>query len=174
MVGALTGCTHNAEAPRAQILDARLVGETVPVLEAELDLRFSPQMLEAMDRGIPLALVFHLSGREGKTRLRSERRLQLRYLALARRYEALDLDTGNARIFPSRTQLLAALDQVRLPLDAEWSALRRAGTSAGRRGRIALTLELDQGALPGPLRLPALVSADWRLAAPEFVWQSGG
>lgn len=167
LTAALAACSHDANAPGAEVLGARLAGDASPVLETEVDLRFSPTMLEALDRGIPLRLRFELAGERGATRLSAQRELQLRYVPLARRYQVLDLQTGSSRSFPRRPQLLAALDRVRLPLAPEWAALRDGGT-------LALDLKLDQAALPGPLRLPALLSAEWRLTAKEFAWRSDG
>jgi len=167
MAVALAACTQGSGAPTATISAARLAGDDNPVLEAELELRWSPAMLEALERGIPLRLRFELAGENGGSRLHAQRELQLRYLPLARRYEVRDLQTGSARSYPRRPQLLAALDRVRLPLADEWQALRAGGA-------LSLALELDHAALPGPLRLPALLSAQWRLASGEYAWRNAG
>ena len=75
--------------------------------------------------------------------------------------------SGARRTFPRRTQLLAALDHVRLALPASWGTIT-AGTP------LALTLTLDRSALPGPLRLPSLLARDWRLPEARHAWPHAG
>lgn len=136
------------------------------MLAANLRIAFSPVMLEALERGIPLRLAFTLR-REGRGATLSARpSLTLRYAPLAQAFLLVD-DGGATRAFASRTQMLAALDRVRLPLPRDW-----ADAPAG--ARYELRLRLDDAALPGPLRLPALVSRAWRLATPEHAWRAQG
>ena len=152
--------------PQAQIVQAALA--TGPALEADLRLVFSPTMLEALDRGIPLTLSMELrADTRGATRLVERQRLELRYLPLAQQYQWLESASGARRTFPRRTQLLAALDHVRLALPASWGTIT-AGTP------LALTLTLDRSALPGPLRLPSLLARDWRLPEARHAWPHAG
>jgi hypothetical protein len=92
--------------------------------------------------------------------------LQLRFLPLAQQYQIVDLDNGGVRNFPRRAQLLAALDRVRLALPAEWATLQ-----AGTPVELRVGLEVD--ALPAPLRLPALLSRQWRIDPPVHRWTAG-
>jgi hypothetical protein len=163
VLGLLGGCA-DGEPPQARILGAQLRAEPAPVLEADLRLRFSAPMLEALDRGIPLALEFRLDGRGRVARLALRRHLELRYLPLAQQYQIRDRESGSVRRVARRTQLFAALDRVHLPLPPEWRAL------AAPPAELRLRVALDDETLPGPLRLPALVSAAWRLRAPEYAW----
>lgn len=135
-----------------------------PALAVDLRLVFSAAMLEALDRGIPLTLSMELrADSRGVARLVERRRLELRYLPLAQQYQWLEPETGTRRTFPRRTQLLAALDHVRLALPAPWSEVT-AGTP------MTFTLNLDRRALPGPLRLPSLLARDWRLPQARYAW----
>ena len=125
-------------------------------------------LLEALDRGIPLTLAMELrTETRGAARLVERRRLELRYLPLAQQYQWLEPESGTRRTFPRRTQLLAALDHVRLVLPASWGTIA-AGTP------LALTLTLDRSALPGPLRLPSLLARDWRLPEARHAWPHAG
>lgn len=151
-------------APSASISRASLVADPAPALEADLDLVLSRDMLEALGRGIPLVLELALEGRGDAATLTESRRLRLRYLPLARRWQLLD-GGGAERHFARRAQLLAALDRVRLPLPATWLALLD-------DGEFRLTLSLDASALPGPLRLPALLRRDWRLPTTTYAWHA--
>lgn len=148
------------------IESARIVRLPEPVLDASLRLRPSSQMLAALDRGVPLTLRFRLRTQDATPALDTTRRIELRYLPLAQQYQLRDLDTGLMRYFPRQAQLLAALDRVRLPLDVAW-----AGLAAGTACTLSLVLDVD--ALPAPLRLPALVSAQWRLNPAEHRWTDG-
>jgi hypothetical protein len=157
----LAGC-HGG----GSIDSARIVRVPEPVLDAGLRLQPTAQMLEALDRGVTLTLRLRLRASFPGGELDSVRRIGIRYLPLAQQYQLTDLDTQAARNFPRRAQLLAALDRVRLPLDAQW-----AGLPIDAVCRLSLALDID--ALPATLRLPALLSADWRLDPQEFRWTSG-
>ena len=163
---ALAACGAREGAPSATILAAAVADEPAPTLTANLRVAFSPVMLEALERGIPLRLAFALQRSGGGASLAARPALTLSYAPLAQQYLLVD-DSGAARSFARRTQLLAALDRVRVPLPPAF-----AGAPAG--ARYALRVRLDDAALPGPLRLPALVSRDWRLATDEHVWRAPG
>jgi hypothetical protein len=112
-------CAGPATPPAPQARIAQAVLAAGPALDADLRLVFSSTMLEALDRGIPLTLSMELrADARGATRLIELRRLELRYLPLAQQYQWLETETGTRRTFPRRTQLLAALDHVRLALPA--------------------------------------------------------
>ncbi|HVF34012.1 MAG TPA: DUF4390 domain-containing protein [Candidatus Saccharimonadia bacterium] len=159
----LPGC-GDGTAPRASITRAALIADPAPALEAELELVLSRAMLDALEQGIPLVLELALEGRDPDATLSASRTLKLRYLPLARRWQLVD-GGGAERHFARRAQLLAALDRVRVPLPPEWLVLRDGG-------RFRLTLSLDTGALPGPLRLPALLRRDWRFPTTTYAWQA--
>lgn len=147
------------------IESARIDGGATPAIDARLRLEPSAQLLAALDRGVPLVLRIEIDAR-GARRLDAVRRIELRYLPLAQRYAWTDLETGGTRTFARRSLLLAALDRVRLPLDADWADL-----PAGTRCTLSVALDID--ALPPPLRLPALFSPRWRLDLPEHAWTAG-
>jgi hypothetical protein len=161
-----TGCTRHDD--DARVLDARLVRSPGAALEADLALRFSPVMLDALEHGIALTLTFALDAhpRAGPS-LSTERHLRLSYAPLAGQYVVTGVDDGRTRTFARRTQLLAAFDRVRLDLPREWAALPEDTP-------LALTVALDRSALPGPLRLPALLSSDWHLATAVYRWPQDG
>jgi hypothetical protein len=158
----LLGACHGGGA----IESARIEGGVAPVLDARLRLAPSADVLAALDRGVPLVLRIEVEARSAGPMLRTERRIELRFLPLAGRYAWTDLDSGTVRTFARRPLLLAALDRVRLPLDPAFAEL-----PAGTRCRVRLALDVD--ALPAPLRLPALFSPRWRLAPPDYAWTVG-
>ncbi len=164
LAAGLAGCGEGAP-PSAAIRRAALVADPAPVLDAELELVLSRTMLDALERGIALELVLIVEGHDADAELRERHTLKLRWLPLARRWQLRDA-SGAERHFASRAQLLAALDRVRVPLDPAWLALVDDGT-------FSLTLSLDTGALPGPLRLPALFQRGWRLPDTSLTWHAG-
>jgi hypothetical protein len=136
-----------------------------PVLAVDLDLALSPPMREALERGIDLTLAFELRARDA-AHAPVRRHLKLRYAPLSARYQLVDVERGSARSFARRTQLAAALDRVRLPLHAEQ-------LPADAPSGWELSVRVDAETLPGVLRLPALVSGNWRLAAHRYAWAAG-
>lgn len=159
-IALLAGC--GLREPGVSIRSAAVDLGANPVLAVDLDLALSPPMREALERGIDLTLAFELSPRDA-TQAPVRRHLLLRYAPLSARYQLVDVERGNARSFARRTQLAAALDRVRLPLRADQLP---ADAPAGWE----LTVRVDAETLPGVLRLPALVSGNWRLAAHRYAW----
>lgn len=157
----LAGCVE--ETPeRARISSARPVqSATGGSLDIVQQLQLSPPMLGALEAGIPLSLVYDISGCPGARRQTA--RIELRFAALTRRYE-LRLGEDERRYFSRRSAMLAALDRVRLPL----------ASAIGGECPGTVRVGLDLASLPTPLRLPALLRpADWRLLSPEQTWTGG-
>lgn len=163
----LQACAPGASS--LKLSDARIDQHAgVPVLVLECDWKPSSEMLDALDHGIPLTLQLELAReRHGlfgwQTQQREEHRLELRYFPLSRNYQLRDLDRATVRSFGVRAAALAALSRLELPIAG---ASMRAVAPERQRVRI----ELDSTALPGALRLPALVDAAWRQAAVERTW----
>lgn len=156
---ALAGCL--GETPeRAQILDARVVRDASRIeLELTQDLRFSRSMREALSHGIPLRLVYAVEG----CGISTWQIVELRYVPLTRHYQMQRVGESQARSFARRSAMLASLDRIRLPLDAE-PAADCSGT---------VTVALDLTTLPTPLRFPAFFErAEWRLISPSVSWPS--
>lgn len=158
VASALAACGPPASTLRIDAANLKRDGE--PTLEVDLDLALSARLTEALDRGVPLTIRFRLAA-GGRA---VERHLRLRYLPLVDQYQALDVERADGRTFARRAQLLAGLDRVRLPLDAEWATAPH---------ELALTVALDRSTLPAAVRLPALVDREWQLAGSEHRWTSG-
>ena len=136
-----------ADPQGSQVRQAALDGGD---LVLDLDLRFTDTQMQALEHGIPLRLAVHLGGAAPDVAI------ELRYSPLSRQYElALPNDAGT-RVFSSRARLLAALDRV---------VVNDVGAAQG-----VVRVELVSSALPAPLRLPALIDRDWRLATPPRTW----
>jgi hypothetical protein len=169
----LAGCGAIAQQQPGSldIRSARLAGVAeTPVLELALDCRLSGPMQDALDHGIPLTLLITIDA--GRSRFlpsdaHSDRRIELRYFPLSRRYQLRDLDiaTADVRSFATPGYLSAGLNSLRLPLPSAFASLPRGA-------RVRVDAGLETAALPGALRLPALFEPAWRLSAAEFTWQA--
>ncbi len=140
-------------------------------LNAQLDWRPSAVLLEALDHGIPLDFEIRLDalapawwgGQHRVDRTRWHR--ELRYFPLTRQYQLRDPDPASrveARHFSSRALLVAAICDLHLDLAGTWP---RAAAQ-----RYSLRVDLQRERLPGALRLPALLDADWGLSTGNYAW----
>ncbi len=133
-------------------------------LELGLDCRLSGPMRDALDHGIPLTLQIDVrAGHWPNAKASAERRIELRYFPLSRRYQLRELDSGDVRSFAAPAYLVAALGALRLDLPTTFASLPAATA-------LQVSARLDPAALPGALRLPALFEPAWRLAAAEYAW----
>ena len=138
------------------------------LLSLECDWKPSGEMLDALDHGIPLTLDITVSRQQRgllgwRTQASEQHSLELRYFPLTRNYQLRDLQRDSVRSFGVRAAALAAFSRLELPL-------HHAGLRAGNGERQHLRIEFDTAALPGALRLPALVAAAWRQDAVETTW----
>ena len=160
---ALTACS---QVPPAFVVRSAAID--AGALAARLEWRPDARVLEALDNGIALQFDIGLKAQGpanwiGRSTLAAQtRHLQLRYFPLSRQYQLRDLDLNQARSFSSRALALAALEDLRLPLP-EWRV-------AGAAELYRLQIALDRDALPGALRLPALLQPAWRLCRGEYAW----
>lgn len=155
---ALAGCLGQTP-ERARILEARVSGEGASAqLEVTQQLRFSPEMREALEHGIPLRLVYRIDGCGAE----SYQAIDLRYSPLSRHFEMHRPGESQARTFARSAALLASLDRVRLPLASVLPACE---------GRVVVGLDLTS--LPTPLRFPAFLQpSDWRMVSPPASWST--
>jgi hypothetical protein len=163
---ALAGCVR---APDALVVQGATLSAST--LEVRSDWRPDAHVLDALDHGIALTFAIRLRARApmalgwSHTVAERMRHVQLRYFPLVRQYQLRDLDSGDTRAYAARAQALAALGDLRLPL-SDWSAHGAHGFDV----RIAL----ERDALPGALRLPALLTAAWRVDSGDYAWHVPG
>jgi hypothetical protein len=159
-------------APGIYILDARSdARDEVHYLDAQIDFVFSPQIIEAIEEGVPLSLVLTIEIMRERAWLWNEKvtgleqRYQISYHALTRQYVIRNMNIGTQHNYPTFAAALSALGTVAaLPLiDANL-------LQAGQRYRGRLQARVDTSALPTPLRLIALVSPEWRLVSEWREW----
>jgi hypothetical protein len=166
LAAALVGCDALREQTPGSLVvrQAQLVAVAEGTrLDIDLDCRFNGPINDALEHGIPVTLDVHLQARGSSGTLENRRKVELRYFPLTRRYQLRDTGSGLVRSFPASGYLTDALAALHLPLPPIFADLP-VGT------RLSLDVQLDHSALPGALRLPAMLEPAWRLSAPEYAW----
>ena len=136
-----------------------------PVLQLSLDCELGETLRDALDHGIPLTFAVHL--RSDDDALQATRRVEMRYFPLSRRYVLRDRDRSDIiRSAIAPAYLVDALASLRISIDRQVDDIP-AGT------RWLVDVRLERNALPGALRLPALLTYAWRLKTKEFEWTAG-
>lgn len=148
----------------------RLVEGTY-TLDADIEFRFSPEALEALDNGVPLTIVFHFQVRGANAWIWEDSAVDLRlryavrYKPLSERYEVYRLPGDRGRSFVSREAAISALGELRgLQLVAK-DRLDPKGEY-----QLHLKAELDIEELPLPLRPIAYLRPAWKLGSSWTKW----
>jgi Domain of unknown function (DUF4390) len=176
LVGALLLAIHAllvaAPVHAEGITPVRAIVESGPdgyYLDAEFDIRFSPGLEEAVNRGVALYFVVEFELSKPRWYWFDEKPVQLSqtykitYTPLLRQYR---LSAGTAyQNFTRFEEVVAALSRVRGWPVAESGALRRPGDY-----QAAIRMRLDTTQLPKPFQLNAVASRDWNLASDWYRW----
>jgi hypothetical protein len=169
----LCACSRDSQSPFA----VRSASIDHGTLAAQLDWRPSALMLDALDHGIALDFEVTVEA-QGAAWLgwraqigHASWRRELRYFPLTRQYQMRDPQkdatyAGETRNYPARASLIAAISDLRLDLPTDWIG----ATEANAVERYTLRIDLQRDNLPGALRLPALIDADWRLSTGIYAW----
>lgn len=164
----LTACTQSGTDSGAHIrvTDPVLIDNGSLQLAAGIDLRLGDEVREALQSGI--AIVISVDLRLGMRYRYFAREIDthsyhwvLNYLPLSERYTLQHAVSGNISSYP---RLRMLLDELRQQLAYPWpvDANQPAALSDGRH-QLQVRARLNRLRLPAPLRLPALISSQWRL-----------
>jgi hypothetical protein len=154
------GLAACARAPGAFVV--RSAALDAGILSVNSDWRPDAQVLDALDRGIELPFVVSVQAlRPGTRSTQIRRHVQLRYFPLSRQYQVRDVEDAATRNYAVRALALAAMENLRLPL----AAFDSAGAT-----RLRVRITLDRDALPGALRLPAVLQSAWRMDSGDYSW----
>lgn len=154
------------------VKDARTrLEEGTYVLDADIDFRFSPEALEALDNGVPLTILVHIQVRavdawiwqDSATDL--QLRYAIRYKPLSERYEVYRLPGDRGRSFVSREAAIAALGEIRGLL-----LINRDRLDPDEAYEVQIRVELDIEELPLPLRPMAYLRPAWKLGSSWTKW----
>lgn len=140
-------------------------------LDAEIDYTLTPEVLEALQNGVPLNMQVSIEVYRDRRWWWDEdiasltQRYRVQYHALTERYVVENLNSGAPETFTSLRAALRALGRIRrLPL------LDQNLLEAGEDYRARMRVELDIEALPAPLRPLAYLSSHWRLGSEWYDW----
>lgn len=167
---ALTGVSRADDDFHVKDARTRLEDGTY-VLDADIDFRFSPEALEALDNGVPLTILVHIQVRavdawiwdDSATDL--QLRYAIRYKPLSERYEVYRLPGDRGRSFVSREAAIAALGEIR---DLQLVAQDRLDPEETYEAQIKVELDIEE--LPLPLRPMAYLRPAWKLGSSWTKW----
>ncbi|MEO7917082.1 MAG: DUF4390 domain-containing protein [Dokdonella sp.] len=163
----LAGCAGKADEGNQLTVRRASITPTIdgPVLELSLDARLGETLQDALDHGIPLTFVIQLRSEDAA--LQATRRVEMRYFPLSRRYVLRDRDRSDIlRSAIAPAYLVDALGALRISLDRQFKTFPD-------NAHWHLDVRLERNALPGALRLPALLTRAWHLRTEEFEWTAG-
>jgi len=153
---------HNAK--------TELVGD-VYRLDANLELKLTPQALTALDNGVTLTIVLDIEVYTPSRYLWDdvlaslEQRYEIQYHTLADQYLLRNINSGSQFVYSTLDAALEALGKIeQLPiLDAHL-------LQAGRHYKVRARSRLDLSSLPVPMQLRAYISSEWWLNSGWYSW----
>lgn len=151
-------------------VETRLVEGTY-ILDAQIDYRFSPEALEALNNGVPLTILmqFQVRSKDAWMWDSSVTELQLRYAIrhkpLSDTYEVYRLPGAGGRTFVTPAAAIAALGEIR---GLELVKQDRLAPDTAYEVQFKVSLDIEE--LPLPLRPTAYLSGAWKLASPWTRW----
>ena len=140
-------------------------------LDADIDYRFGPDVLEALSSGVPVTVELRIEIRAPREMLWDEtvaelsQRYRISYHALSDQYLVANLNSRASRSYPSLRAALRAMGHI---LDLPVVDARLLDPGRHYLGRMKAHILL--GSLPAPLRLWALLSREWRIDSGWYTW----
>ena len=164
--------TSKSHAEGFKILAAETkLKENVFLLEANMDLTFSSDALEALRSGVPLIVLINIEVEKDrnwwwdKTIAELEQGYLLLYHALSEKYIIHNLNSGSQQNFSSLSTALFSLSNFQdLPL------IDKNLLDEGSDYYVRLRTYLDIESLPAPMRPIAYISSQWQLESDWFSW----
>ncbi len=145
--------------------------EHVYLLEANLDLKFSADALDALRSGVPLIVLVNIEVLKDrnwwldKTVAKLEQGYLLLYHALSEKYIIHNLNSGAQQNFNGLNTAIHSLSNLRdLPL------IDKNLLDEGDNYYVRLRTYLDIESLPAPMRPIAYISSQWQLESDWFSW----
>ena len=145
--------------------------DSVFLLEANMDLNFSDDALEALRSGVPLIVLVNIEVQKDrnwwwdKTIAELEQGYLLLYHALSEKYIIHNLNSGSQQNFNSLSTAIFSLSNIHdLPL------IDKNLLEEGEHYYVRLRTYLDIESLPAPMRPIAYISSQWQLESDWFTW----
>lgn len=140
-------------------------------LDANMELKFSNDALEALRSGVPLIVLINIEVRKDrnwwwdKTIAELEQGYLLLYHALSEKYIIHNLNSGAQQNFISLNTALYSLSNIR-----EFPLIDKNLLEQGADYYVRLRTYLDIESLPAPMRPIAYISSQWQLESDWFSW----
>lgn len=140
-------------------------------LDANMDLKFSDDALEALRSGVPLIVLVNIEVQKDrnwwwdKTIAELEQGYLLLYHALSEKYIIHNLNSGAQQNFISLNTALHFLSNIR-----EFPLIDKNLLEEGDDYYVRLRTYLDIESLPAPMRPIAYISSQWQLESGWFSW----
>ena len=140
-------------------------------LDANMDLKFSDDALEALRSGVPLIVLVNIEVQKDrnwwwdKTIAELEQGYLLLYHALSEKYIIHNLNSGAQQNFISLNTALYSLSNLR-----EFPLIDKNLLEEGDNYYVRLRTYLDIESLPAPMRPIAYISSQWQLESDWFSW----
>ena len=170
-ISGIFATSSHAEGFRILAAETKLKNN-VFLLEANMDLKFSVDALEALRSGVPLIVLVNIEVLKDrnwwwdKTIAELEQGYLLLYHALSEKYIIHNLNSGSQQNFNSLNTALHSLSNLRdLPL------IDKNLLEEGDNYYVRLRTYLDIESLPAPMRPIAYISSQWQLESDWFTWQ---
>lgn len=164
----LTACNSTEQANAyflVKYIEAEIDTQPMTVY-AGLELKFSPAVEEALNKGvtIPIKAIARITRDERIDRIIVDHgnRWEIRYLPMSRHYLLTDLRSKEETTWPRLRHALASLKRIAIEMPP---AELKPGDY-----RLEVKIFLDRRRLPAPMRLPALVSSEWKLDTSWYQW----
>lgn len=168
LCAALAAC---ARAPGAFVVRSATL--EAGALTVRSDWRPDAQVLDALDHGIELPFVVTANIDGAGDAIHVRRHIRLRYFPLSRQYQVSTAEDGTQRSYAVRALALQAMENLRLPLISEARISEdRVGADGAGAIRMDVRIALDRDALPGALRLPAMLESAWRMDSGIWTWRA--
>ena len=140
-------------------------------LEANIDLRFSDDALEALRSGVPLIILLNIEVLQDrswwwdKTIAELEQGYLLLYHALSEKYIIHNLNSGAQKNYVSLNAALHSLSNIR-----EFPLIDKNLLVEGNDYYARIRTYLDIESLPAPMRPIAYISSQWQLESDWYSW----
>ena len=140
-------------------------------LDANMELKFSNDALEALRSGVPLIVLINIEVRKDrnwwwdKTIAELEQGYLLLYHALSEKYIIHNLNSGAQQNFISLNTALYSLSNIR-----EFPLIDKNLLEQNADYYVRLRTYLDIESLPAPMRPIAYISSQWQLESDWFSW----
>lgn len=170
LIASATSCKSYAEGFKINSAETKLKNN-VYHLDANMDLKFSNDALEALRSGVPLIVLINIDVQKDrnwwwdKTIAELKQGYLLLYHALSEKYIIHNLNSGAQKNYISLNSALSSLSHIR-----NFPLIDKNLLDEDNEYYVRLRTYLDIESLPAPMRPIAYISSQWQLESDWFSW----